>query len=215
MKKNAKLILIILLIFTISLCFVGVIVQFRSKQRNYEPHPIRPKDFPKILIAPENATSLDHSVPSWQVPNVYSLHFRIEDPFPSDTTREFIENHLRANGWRKLKYHLLNPHVPAEYPNPLLYDMYRDTNGLNEHDPEAEKNRFFMWRQDWVNKNDENISVTLTCADSVRKQVYHDKPQVSLVCFKRDSWIRTEVLRYKKLHSEEFAETVATDQPKK
>jgi len=210
MKKQPKLILT-LAAFVAFFCLAGVIWYFVSKGESYKPNPIRPKDFPEILIAPENATLIDHSTPSnsRRVPHTYDLSFFVNEPYPSDDTYKFIEKHLSLNGWQRLKYDLLNPHSP--HPQPSTLPQYLDPDGVNMLFPKRKQkgNYFLIWRkEDWVNKDDEHISVfRYYSANLATKEVHRDKIYVSMTFFGRESWIRAYILKYKKLHAEEFRGT--------
>jgi len=223
MKTRMKLLKLLLLIF-IGLPFLAYACLYLARKHNtYKPNPVRPKDFPRILVAPEGAISLDYSAPSnsLRASRTYRISFIIDDPYPSEKTRNFMERHLRANGWQHLKYHLMNPDVPSEYPNVLLYKFYRDTNKLNEYTKEKcrapkPKGRDWplKWMEDWLSKNDERIDIFFEYVPFTDEKDVPDAEEnvdlnrlyVNWTYFARDSWVRSHVLKYKELHPEEFSE---------
>lgn len=207
MKKSIKLPLA-LLVFLSFLCLMAAIWHIRSKQDVYVPNPIRPEDFPEILVAPEGAVSLDYSTPSnsKRAPHTYRLIFIIHDPYPSQSTWHFIKEHLRSNGWKHLKYHLLNPDVPAEYPNVLLYSLYKDTNKLDEYKKDK-PGWLLTGMEDWLNKNDENISFFWQYK-RLNKQVFDpNRLCINMTLYERGSWVYPRIVRYKELHPEEFGKS--------
>jgi hypothetical protein len=215
MKKQPKLMLT-LAAFVAFFCLAGVFWYFVAKGESYKPNPIRPKDFPEILIAPEHATLIDHSTPSnsRRVPHTYDLCFLVNDPYPSDDTYRFIEEHLSLNGWQRLKYDLLNPH--SSHSQPTTLPKYLDPETVNMLIPKGKQKGDYPinWREeDWVNKDDEHISVFLYySADLATKEVHRDKIYVNMTLFGRESWIRTYILKYKKLHPEEFSKDAEPEQ---
>ena len=216
-KDKDRKLLLILGSVAVVLCLVAVGWHLAVKRGDDKPNPIRPKDFPQILVAPEGAVLLDHSTP-WNrrsAPHTYGFSFVVEDPYPSEKTRNFIEDHLESRGWRRLKYHLLNPDVPASHTpmlgielpltvpeslNPESVNMLLDERKWKGEDYPV---RYIM--EDWVSEEDQHIDVTLYYrADLSTRRVHRDKVHVDLGLFKRESWIRPWVLRYKELHPEEF-----------
>jgi len=194
----------VLLVFVglATVCGIWYLYKY-NKPAPYKPNPIRPQDFPEILIPPDGAVSIDYSSPSNSdlPPHTYSLSFQVHDPYPSDKTRNFIEEHLRSKGWKRLNYDLMNPHVPTEYP-PILYDLLQATNSLEKYKKEDDK--YITWMEDWVNEQEESISVSVSCADPSKKMEHRNKPFVDLTFFGRESWIRPWISKYKELHPEEF-----------
>ena len=180
-------------LITILLVFVVLVVvcsfwYLYNEPTPYKPNPIRPKEFPEILVPPDSAVSIDYSVPSdsGRAPHTYSLSFQVHDPYPSDKTRNFIEEHLRSKSWKRLNYDLMNPHVPTEYP-PILYDLLQATNSLEKYKKEDIK--YIMWMEDWVNEQDERISVSVSCAGPTKRMGHRNKPFVDLTFFGRESWV--------------------------
>lgn len=214
MKKRRKLMLT-LAAFVAFFCLAGVVWYFIAKGESYKPNPIRPKDFPEILIAPENAILLDHAAPSGSrsVPHTYGVHFVMDDPYPSDYTYKFIENHLSSNGWQRLNYDLLNPYSPA--PQVCTVPERLDPETVNMLFPKRKQKGNYpcTWRkEDWV-KDNEHISVILCyAADLATREVHRDKIYVNMTFFGRESWIRPHILKYKELHPKEFRKDVEPEQ---
>jgi hypothetical protein len=201
MKNYVKLFLSLLIIAGFLLP-VGV-WYIMTKREIYKPNPTRPKDFPEILIAPEHAISLDHSIPSRRVPHVYGLSFVVHDPYPSKDTRNFIKEHLTSNGWQRLNYELLNPNNAIAPPSETM------PQSLPSHTMNFLQKQGYQripWsKEDWVSKDDEYINVILCYSvDLATTEVHRDKPYVNLSLFERESWVRHFILRYKELHPEEF-----------
>jgi hypothetical protein len=208
MRNRLKLLLTLGIVVTL-LCFLSVVWYVRVKPNIYKPKPIRPNDFPEILIAPENSVLVDHTVPSvsGSVPHTYGLSFIVHEPYPSDDTHKFIENHLSSNGWQRLNYDLLNPYSPAAQTRAI--PEFLDPQTVNMLFPKGKQKGVYpgMWiKEDWI-KDDEYIGVSLSYAAELdTKRVQRDKVYVNLSFFGRKSWIRPYILKYKELHSEEFGE---------
>jgi len=186
LKSYTKLYLT-LLAFAATLIAVGAVRYLVRKQNTYHPNPVRPKDFPDILIVPESAKEVDYSEPSQIVPGVYSVSFVVNDPHPSESIRNFIEKHLKSKGWQRLKYHLMNPETPISL-SPFGFHWS------------------FSQIEDWLNENDDHISIHYAYEKLDEEQFDLSKVQLIMTFFRRDSWIGTEISRYKELHPEEFSE---------
>lgn len=215
MTKLMK-VLLILCVLVVTVCSAVAIWYMRRQHDVYTIHPIRPKDFPEILIAPEHTEKVDYSSPSTthRAPRTYSLSFVVNDPYPSKNTRNFIEQHLISNGWQHLNYLLLNPDVPVQYSNPILYQIWRDINELDKHN--RDKGEWpLRWRDDWLNKNNEHISIFWGYVPRIKDIIIPpteenldlNRLEVNMTFFERDSWVRPHILRYKELHPEEFKES--------
>jgi len=167
MKTQPRFLLISLALVSLLLVCVSILYLCK-KEHTYKPHPIRPGNFPQILIAPAGAVSLDHSETSIpkQSPFAYTLTFIANDPYPSKDTCNFIETHLKSNGFQRLNYHLMNPDVPSEFPNVMLYQFYQKTGKLDESTKEKCRsprpeggNQPIRWMEDWLNKNNEHVCI--------------------------------------------------------
>lgn len=209
MKRTVRRVTVISLLVLAFFCLVAVAWHLTVKRNTYKPDPIRPKDFPDILIAPENAVLIDHSTPSKSqcAPYTYNLCFAVKDSYPSEDTYRFIHDHLK--GWRRLKYQVLNPHHP--YPNPRTIPEYLDSEIVNMlFDKRKQRwNYPVVYRQqDWVSENDQHVSVMLYYrADLATKKVHRDKVYVDLTLFERESWILLYIVRYRQVHPEEFQDS--------
>lgn len=215
MRKQIKWLRMLLPVF-VFLCLAGVVWQVITRAKTYRPNPIRPEDFPEILIAPAKARLVDHATPdSGCVPHVYFLCFVIDDPYPSDDTYDFLDKHLSSNGWRRLKYQVLYPHVPP--PAPPRVPEFLDPEIVNFLSPKTSQKgmRPCMYRkEDWIGKNEELIRVFMYySADLATKQVHRDRVYVNLNFFGRESWIYRDILRYKQLHPEEFEKSNDLSKP--
>ena len=206
MKKSIKFVVIL----TASIAVV-ISLYLIKKEKVYKRHPIRPVDFPEILIAPEWAVSLNHSTPSntRRVPDTYGLNFIVHDPFPSEDTRNFIKEHLSSKGWLRLNYHLQNPQVPLSLgPLGLKWPKRK---GENKEWP-------IYWMEDWLSKDDESIKVI--CAYG---RLNKNEPNsfeldlnilnVNFAYFGRESWMSGVISKYKELHPEEFDESNDANEP--
>lgn len=205
-KNHIKLLLILLVV---ALVFLGFFWQLRIRQKPYEPNPVRPKDFPEILIVPESAERIDYH--SNKTHGIYGLSFVVQDPYPSKNTRHFIEERLSSKGWTRLDYHLLNPDVPAKYPNPLLYDMHKDSNSLYEYD--MQESMPYSWIEDWLNKNYETVSVICGYIPPEEAKGELNKLGVNLTFHSSESWTRDWISKYKELHPEEFENLSRNPEP--
>jgi hypothetical protein len=169
----------------------------------YTPDPVRPANFPEVLVAPEGALLIDHATPaeSRSAPDTYSLGFEIRDPYPSEKTRTFVETHLTEKGWQRLDYQLLNPDVPREYGHPLLYKLYSDSNNLDKY-PRKDP---LLFKDDWVSKEGQHIGVMAYYYVNLKtKDVDYNRLFVNMSLFGRQSWVYPRILEYKRLHPEEF-----------
>lgn len=207
MKKPVKLLLTWASLLG-ALCLMGLVWHFVAKREGHEPNPIRPRDFPEILIAPEGAVLIDHSTPAntRRAPDTYSFRFTVYDPYPSDKTYKFIEEHLSSNSWQRLSYEILYPSQLRVLPRAIPGHLNPDTVDLMLPKKKQKGKWPLTWRrEDWVNKDNELVTVVLKyCADLATKEVHRDKVYVSLDFFGRESWIRSYILKYKELHPEEF-----------
>ena len=201
MKDRRKLALILLILVAIS-CLVCAIWHLMVKPEIYQPNLIRPKDFPEILIVPESVQKVDYR--SSSTVGAYSVTFIVHDPYPSEETQTFIKKHLKSHGWQRLNYHLLNPDVPASC-TPLLRIKWPRPEGRKGDQP-------VRWMEDWLNANNESISVDCTYALLNENELDLNRLDVHLTFFERNSWIHRYVLRYKELHPGEFAESTAAGQ---
>jgi len=82
-------------------------------------NPIRPKDFPEVLTAPDNAELLDYLTPEGgesgkTAYDTYNLSYAVNDPYPSGQTFKYIEDRLRDYGWQRIRYSVRYP--TAELP---------------------------------------------------------------------------------------------------
>jgi len=209
--NNKKRLLLILFSFLIFLCLVGFLWNLIEKRGAYKANPIRPSDFPDILIAPPNAVLIDHSTPSNSqiVSNTYSLWFIVNDPYPSEETYKFVEKYLISNGWKRLKHDLLNPKqtFPKFLSRPQRFDLNGIDSALEKRIEKYPYSHIPYRREDWINKTDDHIEVSMSYKlDRVMKKVKFDNVCVNLTLFKRDSLMGPKVERYREVHPEEFAE---------
>jgi hypothetical protein len=212
MKKSTKaLFFLCVLVVTV---FSALAIWYVWRHHDiYTIHPIRPKDFPEILIATEHAEKVDYQSPSTThcAPHTYQLSFVTKDPYPSENTRNFIREYLRSNGWQRLNYNLMNPDKPLS-KRPLSLFLPPDANFIP---PEEQKEDWpLVWNEDWV-KDNESIRVHLLHLEPGTEQVCRDKVCVILVLFDRKSWMVPWISRYKKLHPEEFNEVAPTSKTEK
>ena len=227
MKKNVKLRISAIIIIAILLTLI--VLYFVSKQDNYEPHPVRPKDFPEILIAPENAVLYDHSTPadSKRAQNIYDLTFLIKNTYPSEETRNFYHEYLRSRGWRKIKYDLLNLYgpsrtpkrpLPKQIPDIALKNFIKETKKQKGGKETIKRGIFpISWSQEeWLNNDNEYISIHFSySADLHTGEVNHNKLSVYISYFQNDTWIYPYILRYKKMYPEEFEDANNISDPNK
>lgn len=216
MKKKWVKILLALSVSVIIAASLGVIWYVRKHRDSCTINPVRPNDFPEILIVPENAQRIDYSSPKepQRVSHIYRVSYEVDDSYPSEVTYAFIKDRLITNGWRRLEYDLMNPHQPR-FPVPLL-PQYVDANIAKSYLPKDRKRNVFALenrREDWVNSDDEVVTVVFWYyADLTTGKICHGKVNVNLSYFGRKSWLASWVARYKKLHPEEFNEGSPTSQ---
>lgn len=158
---------------------------------SYELNPIRPADFPEVLVPPPAAKSIDYSAPSIskRAPDTYSLSFWVEEPYPADNTHRFILETLSAQGWRRLHFLILAPTVKPEWR----------ARGGDTQDDEVHR-----WHEDWANAKGEIVSAILQY--SVQKATRGDLKQldVNMTFFGQNSGADRLLSQYKKYHPEEF-----------
>lgn len=217
-KKRVKILLVVS-VFVIVVPSSLAIWYVRKHRDTYTINPVRPKDFPVILIVPEHAQRIDYSSPrdTRRAAHTYAVSYEVNDPYPSEGTYTFVMERLTLNGWRRLEYDLMNPHQPR-FPVPLL-PQYVDANIAKSYLPKDQKKNLFALenrREDWVNSNDEVITVVLWYyGDLVTGRIYREKVNVNISYFDCKSWIGPYILRYKKVHAEEFNEVTTAPQPEK
>jgi len=211
-KKNWVKILLVLSSFVIIVVSLVAIWYVRKHRDAYTINSVRPKEFPEILIVPEDAQRTDYSSPAdtRRAAHTYRVSYEVNDPYPSARTYAFITDRLTSNGWRRLEYDLVSPHQPR-FQVPLL-PKYVDANVAKSYLPNDQGRNIFVLEnrsEDWINSNnDEVITVNLWYyAELTTGKVYHDKVNVNLSYFGRESWLVSCVSRYKKLHPEEFNES--------
>ncbi len=195
--KNRNHIIVILCILL--LCLIMTFVYWRLKPALSGPSSERPDDFPDILIVPDNAERVEYSTPSntRRAPHTYRVSYFVRDPYPSKNTRETLEEHFRKHGWWPLKYHLLNPTVPASV-QPLLQNPWPM--------PKDGGNIPLFYTEDWVNEDNEHLGVAWSYERVGERTIDPNVFHVYMSFFERDSWISSEVTKYKKIHPEEFGE---------
>ncbi|MCK4293084.1 MAG: hypothetical protein KAY65_07790 [Planctomycetes bacterium] len=203
MKKQTKRRLAIAIPILL-LCVVGT-WYLPLRRGAYQPHPIRPENFPEILIPPPHAELIDHSTPlnSRRREHTYGLNFVVDDPYPSNDTYRFVEKHLGSNGWQRLRYDLLNPKSPTRAP--LSIPPYLGSEALDSIPSYKKKYREcpIKWRQEnWVSEKDDHILVALSYSvDLSTGRVRRDRVYVLMALFQRH---RPYIVHYKKLHPDEF-----------
>ena len=189
---------------------IGISVWYSSAREQILPFiPVRPADFPEILIAPENAVLIDHSTPSkgWTGRGRYFLKFAVEDPYPSAATRAFIEDHLRSNGWQLLRGDVLNPqlgpHLQRDLPE---YIGAEALDALCKWIGHRTGHHYTMWfKQDWLNNHNEYIGVTYQCAyDLSTGKRDNNNVYVDMDFSNRESDMQPWIERYKAFCPEEF-----------
>ena len=192
----------------VALFFFAILVttaQFCIKliPRKHIRNPIRPEDFPAILIHPQNAYDLDFSTPSNDriAKCSYGLNFFVDEPYPSETVRNFFNNHLTSKGWKKLKYSLLNPNDPI-YTNPLLPNLRTIL-------PDGTEGKWPLHCiEDWISDEEEHISIIFYYGPDHEGKLYLNRVYVDATLFEQRSWINPYIKRYKQLHPEEFKQEV-------
>lgn len=112
---------------------------------NFHKHnPIRPADFPSLLVPPANAQSVDYFAPLTSknhAADTYSLSYWMDEPYPAENTRRSIRETLSSQGWRR-RSSMLTPQWG-------IWD-------LPSEDEEAQR-----WLADWVNDKGESIRIIL------------------------------------------------------
>ena len=202
MKTKNKVVLFLLASIVVFFLVASITWVVISRFYGYKPCSVRPDDFPSILVAPENAEWLDHSTPeiSKCAPYTYGINYIIHDPYPSEKTRQFINNHLKSNGWQRLKYHLMNPKSFLA-KDPKLLGIGTSEPNLVPLEEQASNWPYYKWMEDWINKDGEIVMVSISYGS---KQLNLATPFINMSLFKKESWITHWVFRYKKLHPDEF-----------
>jgi endonuclease/exonuclease/phosphatase family metal-dependent hydrolase len=195
--------LIYVILFTIlGLLFLWIFLIFSIQLYlgTHKPNPIRPDYFPEILIAPEQAKEIDYRHIN-RKQDIYSLSFIKDEPYPFKQTIKNMHQHLESHGCRQLKYSLLNPQIPATH----------DPFGLGKLDV-----RFV---EDWLDENDNNISIIyilLLKPERIDKSKIQDvsvidandydynKIYVNMFFLGQKSWVQPSISKYRELHPEEF-----------
>ena len=200
-KNFPRLEKLLLRLFMIAVTIAAIHFCYRLIPREYEyvRHPVRPDDFPEILITPENAYNLDHSTTSNSriVKHTWGLSFVVDEPYPSDNVREFFDNHLSANGWQKLEYDLLNPNI-LMCARPFL------PGAKNILTDESEDEWPVFCIAYWINEEEEYISVLFTYATHPDVKPNLNRLMVHMSLFGTKSWGNLHVKQYTQLHPEEF-----------
>jgi len=137
---------------------------------------------------------------------VYAVSFSVDEPYPSEHTRGFIENLLETNGFQRLKHRPFRPFGPA--PKPSRVPEYLDSETMDLVIPKDKQKglRSFPWIQEyWLNKKNELVSVYLYyIADLETKKVDRDRLYANVTLFQRRSWMQPWILKYKELYPEEL-----------
>jgi len=196
---SAKLERILITLFFVAILTSAILFCINLIPREYVRNPIRPEDFPAILIHPQNAYDLDFSTPSNDrtVKHSYGLSFIVDEPYPSEGVRDFFNNHLTSNGWQKLKYSLLNPNIPI-YKNPLLPNLKTTLpNGTEGKWP-------LHCVEDWISDEEEHISIIFDYGPDQEGKPDLSRVYVNTALFKQRSWVNPYIKRYKQLHPDEF-----------
>jgi len=196
MKKRDR---IIVILCTLLLCLIATLAYWRPKAILSMSSSKRPDDFPDVLVVPDKAKRVEYSTPSnaARAPRTYRLSYFIRDPYRSKDTREALEEHFRGRGWWPLKYHLLNPTVSASV-QPLTQDpwpMPKDGGDIP-----------LYYTEDWVNAANEHLSVAWGYERVGERTVDPNVLYVYMSFFAQDSWISSEIAKYKRIHPEEFSE---------
>lgn len=196
---SAKFERILVALFFFAILTATVLFCINLISRKYIRNPIRPEDFPAILIHPQNAYDPDFSTPSnsRRAKYSYSLSFFVDEPYPSEVVRNFFNNHLTSNGWQKLKYDLLNPNIPI-YKNPLLPNLKTTL-------PDSTEGKWpLSCKEDWISNEEEKISIMFDYGPDQEGKPDLSRVYVNTTLFKQRSWVNPYIKRYKQLHPEEF-----------
>lgn len=189
--KKSSLIIFVLIGLAL-ICLLTFIFFSQRYFPTYERNAVRPNDFPQVLIAPENAESVDYSSPSSnsrRAPDTYRISFAVKEPYPADNIRQFIQTNFISHGWRKLNFTILNPTT-----KPLWTVDKIKTPGMEVH----------QWQEEWVNDKDETIKVILDYSFPQDGEKDFNSLSIYLALFGKDSWKKHYISRYKELHPEEF-----------
>lgn len=184
--------------------FVGVMFacwltwRFKKVPSPYEPNPVRPENFPEVLIAPQEAESPNYVTP--KTPGIYVLSYFVNEIYPGANTRRRISQHLVSHGFRRLAYNLLNPHFSSQ-ERWTIDDKVR---------PDKTKSHWLS--EEWINDQNEVVSAILVYRFPVGGGPDPNELYVDISFFEKDSWMRVPVAKYKELHPEEFRKDVEPEQ---
>ena len=194
---------IMVLIIIIALIAFFLIYLFYSKQSEYISNPVRPESFPKIIKVPKNAFDVEYR--SHNVLGTFGVHFTVDDSYSSDKTRSFIQENLLTNGWKPLKYHLLNPHTSISRKHYEI-DWPRPENNQKGWPP-------LEWQEDWLNNSKEYINIYFKYISKEQEKNKFNMLYISISFYNKGNLqIQSFIDNYKQLHPEEFQEDVNNPQ---
>lgn len=158
---------------------------------------VRPEGFPEALVVPESAYSINYSTPATgRAPHTYGIMFTVDESFPGENVRGFLEEALKAKGWRSLQCGITAPGQPARW--------WRIN--IAAH-PEHEGKSWLLWDEHWINRQEDVITIILEYPVSPKKDL--SKVYVDVGLSEKES-IRGPVQGYKERHPEEFVEGVSS-----
>jgi len=142
----------------------------------------RPKDFPEVLKAPQEAYDKNYYVNPYDVNRSnWCLRFRTDEPYPAHNLISFFEKNLIRHQFHPLAYQLSDPNKLAD-THWQLEDMGDPNLG--------------SWKKGWINNQGELIVVTIEYMPAVMGVIYID-------LFKGipETWY---LIEYRNKHPEEF-----------
>jgi len=123
----------------------------------------RPEDFPEVLIVPEKALNVKYTSilnPETKIKRC-QVTFGIEEPYPAENIRTFIEEHLQSLGWSRLKYKI----SPSGHHR--SFEPRWTTRKIEGVTQEIDR-----WQDEWVNDKYGHITIIILhgFAEEVGKQ---------------------------------------------
>ena len=190
MNEGKKRVLRAVAMVCIAACVTVSGLYLKKWTRSYERNPVRPEEFPAMLVPPDGAESVDYWVLSKEerTHDTYGLSFFVRDSYPGQETQDFIKEVLEGAGCRKLEFDFICECVRPEWAF---------CNGPGEP--------YYRLAEDWLNASEETIYVIFEYVTPPGKDhIDTDILCVQLMYATRNTRDQQWLLSYKREHPEEF-----------
>ena len=94
---------------------------------------IRPTDFPRVLVYPEDAWDAKYFKRLVDGKKSYDLRFVAQEVYPAINLRSFLTENLTLQGWVQLQYDPAEPERPVQTEWSVQKDKYSYFHSWNEH----------------------------------------------------------------------------------